>query len=555
MRILRRRVFTTVVAVVAALTTTSGAGPADAGTRPAAAPSVVIAANDPAIRYLGRWGRTGGVEWTVNSGSRIVLGFTGRRLVGLFDQVGTTFPPQIYASVDGSPARLFTVDRDRVDLAPAGLSGGTHTLLLAVKDVDERANRWTPPLLSGLGVSGFELAAGSQAVPVTTPSGPRVEFLGDSITQGVRAVGPQIGVDGSDATNDYAWLTGTALGGNFAQVGFGAQGITRPGGGGVPAAPDALAYNYAGSPIDTSFVPDAVVVNQGTNDALGGVTGSTFRVAYLAYLREIRSRWPHALIFAMRPFGGYESSEIRAAVHGAADPRIVYVDTTGWVPKQELTDGLHPTVVGHRTAAGRLTQFIAARTGWSTLPVPAGTAPLLAAGAATGFEGAGQVTWKPGAFVSDVAVAVGASAYQGSAGLHVSSTQAPLGEWRTVSFQAPGGVALPARAKNIYAFVSVLDPSVTTYDVRVRAVRGGRTYVHTTYDILNLTGFLPWDRVAVDAPGSGSLTAMSVSVRAEGLSGTSGQLSFALDDVGWTDTSNLTTSLRLPRGTHLLPVH
>ena len=128
---------------------------------------VTVPAADPSLLYLGRWGRTGDAAWTVNSGSRVILRFTGSHLVGLFSQQQVTYPPQAYVSVDGSPTRRISVDRNRINLAPAKLRGGTHTLELAVKDVDERANRWTPPLQSGLGVRGFELGSGARVLPVT----------------------------------------------------------------------------------------------------------------------------------------------------------------------------------------------------------------------------------------------------------------------------------------------------------------------------------------------------------------------------------------------------
>jgi lysophospholipase L1-like esterase len=507
--------------------------------------STVVSATNPNIRYLGRWGRVGDAMWTVNSGSRVLVRFTGTHVTGLFDQSSITYPPQVYVSVDHGRARLINADRNRIDLTPAkGLSSGTHTLVLVVKDVDERANRWTPRFQSGLGVAGFELAAGEHTLPVTRPTRPRVEFLGDSITQGVRAVGPQIGVMGSDATKDYAWLTGYAFGGNFRQVGFGAQGVTRPGGGGVPAAPAALSLNFAGSPVDSSYVPDAVVVNQGTNDALNGVTASVFGSAFRAYLHDIRARWPRTWIFALRPFGGYFQAEIFAAVAAAHDPGIVYVDTTGWIPPQDFTDGLHPTAVGHTLAARKLARVIAEHTGWRAARVRTGRAPLLAAGGAAGFEGT-TTTWRPGSYVSKVTVGGGGPAYHGASALQVTSTTAPLGEWRTVKLRN-ARLPLPSRAKNLYAFVSVPDTAVTTFDVRVRVVRNHHVYTKTTYNILNLTGFLPWVRVTVDVAGRGPVTAMSISVRAEGAS-TSGRLSFAVDDIGWTDTSNRTTRIPVPR--------
>jgi lysophospholipase L1-like esterase len=545
-RRIRVRSFLTVT--VATLTTLAApltvAAAARADVLKVAASSVVVPATDSNVRYLGRWGRVENTEWTANSGSRLLVRFTGTHIAGLFDQSSITYPPQVYVAVDSGRARVVNVDRNRIDLTPAGgLCPGIHTLVLAVKDVDERANRWTPPFQSGLGVTGFELAGGAHTIPVPGPRGPRIEFLGDSITQGVRAVGPQIGVMGSDATKDYAWLTGYAFGGNFRQVGFGAQGVTRPGGGGVPPAPAALGLNFAGSPVTRGYVPDAVVVNQGTNDALNGVSAAVFGRAFRGYLHDIRDRWPRAWIFVLRPFGGYLQTEISADVAAAHDARIVYVDTNGWIPQQAFTDGLHPTAVGHTLAARKLTRVIARHTGWPAAPVQTGHAPLLAAGAAAGFEGT-TTTWRPGSYVRNVTVGGTGPVYQGSSALQVTSTTAPLGEWRTVTLRN-ARIPLSPRAKNLYAFVSVPNSAVTTFNVRIRVVRNHRVYTQTSYNILNLTGFLPWDRVSVDVAGRGAVTEMSIGVRAEGAS-TSGRLSFAVDDIGWTDTVDRTTRIPVP---------
>src|SRR4051794_31294924 len=380
---------------------------ADATAAAAAAP-VVVPARHPDIQYLGRWGRLDEAMTTVNSGSRVILRFTGRHITATFDQSTVTHPPQIYARIDRGAATLYTVDRNQLDLTPRGLAGrGVHTLQIAVKDVDERANRWNPPLQSGLLLTGFRLDRGARTVPPPAPSSRRIEFLGDSITQGVRALGPEIGVTGSDATKDYAWLTGRALRANFRQVGFGAQGILRPGGGQVPRAAEALRFNFAGSPIDPSYVPQAVVVNQGTNDALNAVDPVAFQAAYLDYLRRIRATWPTAWIFAMRPLGGYLAREIAAAVTAAADSRIVYVDTTGWLTATDYQDGLHPTYAGHLQVARRLVPLVAARLGWSSTGIRNPRDELLAAGAAPGFESATAPGWVPGTYLSTVAVGAG----------------------------------------------------------------------------------------------------------------------------------------------------
>nr|WP_231126789.1 GDSL-type esterase/lipase family protein [Motilibacter aurantiacus] len=471
----------------------------------------------------------------------MILRFTGAHIALLLDQSGITLPPQVYAAIDGAPPVLVSANSNRIDLTPAALPAGAHELVLAVKDVDEGGNRWNPPLRSALRVTGFEIDPGATSTPSPAPTGPRIEFLGDSITQGVRALNTQPGVTGSDATKGFAWLTGNAFGGNFRQVGFGAQGLTRPGNGNVPVVSASLTSNYRGSPIDPTYVPDAVVINQGANDALANTNPTTFRTAYEAYLRQVRALWPNAWIFAMRPFGGHMAASVAAAVPAVGDPRIVYVDTTGWVPRLQTTDDLHPSVVGHQNAARRLVKVIERRTGWQAADIDRARAGLLALGGPRGFEGSGAVTWQAGQNVS--AAAPGTPAYEGSTALQVTSAAAPLGEWRTIDLTARAH--LSTKAQEIFAFVRPVP--ARALDVRLRVVRGGRVYESAVSALPNLAAFIPWNRVAVAVLGQGRVTDVSVSVRAAGgTSTTPGLVSFVVDDLGWTDTATALTSIPVP---------
>jgi hypothetical protein len=330
----------------------------------------LIPAGDTRIRYMGRWDNRPEGAITVNSGASLLFRFSGGGLRGVFQTVGS--PPQIYVTVDGGEKRLLNVDAAELDLAPAGLPDGPHTLLLEVKDVNQNTNRWTPPLQSALIFLGFVPAAGGAALdPAPALTGRwsadalRLEFYGDSITEGVRALSMVTSPEGSDGTRTYSYLTAVALGANLSQVGFGAQGILRGGGGGVPAAAVAFPLNFAGSPRRAGAPePQVVVINQGTND--GGASPTLFEPAYLAFLQQVRAAFPRALIAAMRPFNGSQDAAIHAAVQAMRDPRVIYIDTDGWLELVNSPDyteqptGLHPSLVGHAKAAVRLTEALAA---------------------------------------------------------------------------------------------------------------------------------------------------------------------------------------------------
>ena len=76
-------------------------------------------------------------------------------------------------------------------------------------------------------------------------------------------------------------------------------------------------------------------------------------------LQPTRSDW----IFALRTFSGRFGTETQAAVTASGDPRVSYVDTTGWLASDDLSDSVHPNDKGHRTITDRLAPVISARLG------------------------------------------------------------------------------------------------------------------------------------------------------------------------------------------------
>jgi lysophospholipase L1-like esterase len=331
-----------------------------------------VTSADPRIGFAGRWERhyAGGEAATVNSGSRIGLTFTGRRLTGLFDVSTITVPPELWVTVDGGPESLVTVDRPEIELAPDGLRPGVHQVRIDVKDTDQVTNRWLTPLGDAVIVRGFRLPPGERLLPPPRPAPVRMAFFGDSITEGIRALGQPLTPDGADGTRTYAGVAGRAFHADLQLVGFGKQGVMRDGVGNVPTAPESFPYNFGGSAADPGFRPDVVVLLQGSNDS--AVTDEEFAPAYASYLREVRAADPQAWIFAMEPLIGRHSDVIRSDVAETGDPRTVFVDTDGWLDRHstaDYTDTVHPTVAGHLKVAAKLIPIIGRATGlpvWSS---------------------------------------------------------------------------------------------------------------------------------------------------------------------------------------------
>ena len=314
-------------------------------------PGEVVAPSDPRIVLEGQWAHQPGLAITVNSGSRISFSFAGERLQLLFDTDGLTVAPHVWISLDEQEPELHLIEQPVIELTA---DTGRHTVEVVVKDVNEFVNRWNPPFECAVVFAGLVLDVNTRLRLIGRPAGPRLEFYGDSITQGVRALSADPESAGADGTKSYAYLTARAFGATAYQVGFGRQGVARTGNGEVPNGLDSFGWNFAGSPAERVEPPQVVVLNLGVNDET--LTADQ----YGAYLNCVRTSYPEATIVALSPFSGKHAGTVEAAAK-AADS-VIYIDTTDWITPDDCTDGLHPSVAGHAKIAAHLIPALEART-------------------------------------------------------------------------------------------------------------------------------------------------------------------------------------------------
>ncbi len=307
------------------------------------------------LRFFGRWDRrTPDRAETVNSGNYLLANFTGSEITARFD-VSANMPgvPTLAWRLDDGPWQEAEV-AERVPLADH-LPKGRHTLMLMARGLDEHQNRWTQPLVASITFLGLDISGGRLLPPLPQWDKPKLkmEFLGDSITEGVLVQAPREGKTTwawqTDARQSYAAQTAMRLNAAWRQVGFGATGLAHGGSGGAPGALESFNWFYKGCPRD-DWQPDVVVVNQGTND--GGMAPAAYRPLYAQYLAMIRAAYPKAKIAAVRPFVGAQAEAIRAEVEArraAGDTRIYYINTEGW-----YSGPLHPNAQGSLPLAEKL---------------------------------------------------------------------------------------------------------------------------------------------------------------------------------------------------------
>jgi len=314
------------------------------------------------IRLLGRWDASGAPERivAVNPGSSFEFRFTGRRCVLHFDRSANKPPfPELWVQFDGAWGRE-VVDRDSIVVGECDCAEPRrHQVWVVVKALDEHQARWKPPLVAALVLAGVEVPEGRLLAP------PRrrkllFEAIGDSITEGVLAVrGGKLEewTEIADARATWAFQTALALGAEPRLIGFGRQGITIEGNGGVPPAPLAYPFVYEGVPANERPA-DIVAINHGGNDS----RVPNIENGYLNLIRRARERNPDAAIFCAVPFPQAHAASIERAVAAArkeGDANVHFVPTAGWLDRRtDTTEGVHPNTQGHEKAAKLLAAFI-----------------------------------------------------------------------------------------------------------------------------------------------------------------------------------------------------
>jgi lysophospholipase L1-like esterase len=300
---------------------------------------------DSNIKYFGRWDtRSSSAYVSEWAGAYVVLGFTGTTV-----KLRQRNSIDLFASIDGGAWVSYKNVSGTVNLTPARLASGTHTLRVSYRPI---AGSYHGDAV----FQGVILDSGARTVAPGVPSR-IIEFVGDSITVGQ--------LTSKQALTAYGWLTAEKLGAAHTQIAVGGACLYPASDGCIGMRDRFLKTGLEAGKPDWNFSryqARDVVINLGTNDVGHGVTGAQFQGAYITLLERVRAKYPNANIYAMETFRKRYVNETKAAVtarNTAGDSKVRFINTEGWINEAtDTVDKVHPNDAGHQKIAGRLAPIL-----------------------------------------------------------------------------------------------------------------------------------------------------------------------------------------------------
>jgi lysophospholipase L1-like esterase len=210
--------------------------------------------------------------------------------------------------------------------------------------------------ITGLDLKGLLLDPGAKTLPPIER--PIIEFIGDSITTGTDA--------------NYAWITAEMLGRDHTQIAFSGVALTEGFGCTSKTGMEKQYfrihnYNHEKNPEEfekpwdfSTYTPEMVVILLGQNDQCGKAPADAFIAAYKRLLSGIRVKFPKTPIVMLRTLGGPYEKQILETYEDLHknDANLYHIDTTGWLVREDFSDGIHPTSAGHMKLARLLANKI-----------------------------------------------------------------------------------------------------------------------------------------------------------------------------------------------------
>jgi lysophospholipase L1-like esterase len=357
---------------------------------------VDVPVTDPNIRYVGRVHKTAEAVAFAFPAVQIQTVFEGDAIDmklrdhGLQNPSATNF---YWIIVDGVETKVQVCPAREIYPLARNLGAGPHTLTIVKRT--ESGPGGQPNTGKGEFL-GFRVRTGT-ALRQVTQSTRLLEFVGDSITCGY---GNEISTTdpdsykftsvNEDAWNAYGAITARALNADYVAVAASGRGVIRNydgfAGALVPAIYELTLHEDTSAPVwdHSTYSPDVIVVNLGTNDFSPGIAldqmgthRTAFKQGYIDFLTRIRAVHATASIVAVvgtmmgdswpEGYNAWTSvqADVKAAVearNAASDPQVHFLALTP--QSSPYGEDWHPTVATHQKMADTLVPFITSVRGW-----------------------------------------------------------------------------------------------------------------------------------------------------------------------------------------------
>ena len=324
-----------------------------------------VKSNDPNISYMGRRVMTEGKDVKFNyPGFTALLNFSGESL-DMLTSPGSGF---WMVEVDGGEAKKMQVTPgDSILSIATSLPEGEHSA---------RVTYCIEGFEFNPEVRGFILPEGGRLLPQDPKGDLKIEFIGNSITcgYGTEAAGADIhfSYDTENHCLGYAYLTARELDADFNMVCRSGIGVYRNFDGPREGSAEgtmpleygnALLYD-ADEPWDfSSFIPDIVCVNLGTNDtSTDNYDITLFGKAYGEFVDRLRGYYPKAKIVLLTGsmLGGKELRDVKTALDDISASRegVYRFDMTPQDGSLGYGADYHPSAQQAQKMASELTAYL-----------------------------------------------------------------------------------------------------------------------------------------------------------------------------------------------------
>ncbi|TDL27075.1 SGNH hydrolase [Rickenella mellea] len=344
--------------------------------------SVTIANTNPLIHFHGRWDSSPGTWW---AGSGLKLNVLGLKSLTLNLGSHTSSPlAAVGVSVNYQP--FFTVNVTQgSNVIPLGNLPKIGNTVVRLNVEGWQNNR--------INLQNIVLNTGALLIPYV-PSKLAFTFIGDSLSAGQFL---PLGVDQA-----WPFLTGEFFKAEhtvIAQPGAALSDIVSYGN------QHGLSYEFFRTEDDGYYYttdhnyttpwdfsrdhpqPTHLVIHIGANDNAQAVPQASFIQTYVAFIKRLRTLYPHQPIFVFTPWGWPNSDgsigqyypgayqTVVSTIQAGGDKNIFLVDTTGWVTWADVfPTNQHPNVPGHAKIAANLEKVL---TTWGLKPQRTWATPVL----------------------------------------------------------------------------------------------------------------------------------------------------------------------------------